>query len=75
MRLLSQRVANGLAVGAKLCVDGNELGAAVNNLDPPKLRFQPEQPSVAPASTDPAISQLSSRLKEMNAGRPVMSEA
>jgi len=39
MRLLPQRVANGLAVGAKLSVDGNEFGAAVNNVNTLKLRF------------------------------------
>ena len=70
VRLLAQRVAGRLH-RAKLCIGGNELGAAVNSLDPMKLRFQPEHPSVAPASTDPAVPQLSNRLKEMNAGRNV----
>ena len=63
-----QRVANGLAVGAKLGVDGNEPGAAMNNLNPLKLRFAPEHPSVAPPSTDPAIPQLSSRLERDERG-------
>ena len=56
------------AVGAKLCVDGDELGAAVNNLNPLKLRLQPEHPSVAPASTDPAVPQLSSRVERDECG-------
>jgi hypothetical protein len=31
-------------VGAKLCADSNELGAAVSNLDPLNGRLQPEGP-------------------------------
>jgi len=68
MSLLGERVAGRLAVGAELCVDDNELRAAVNNLNPLKLRFQPEHPSVAPASTDPAVPQLSSGLERDERG-------
>jgi hypothetical protein len=75
MRLLAQRVAGYLAGGAKLRVDGNELRAAVNNLNPLKLRFQPEHPSGAPASTDPAVPQLGSRLERDERWPAVMSEA
>ena len=39
VRLLGERVAGRLAVGAKLCVDGDELRAAVDDLDPIDLRF------------------------------------
>jgi hypothetical protein len=61
-------VAGRLAVGAQLRVDSDEFRLAVNNLNPLKLPYQPEHPSAAPASTDPAIPQLSSRLERDERG-------
>jgi hypothetical protein len=47
----------------------------MHDLDPLNLRVQPEHARLAPAPADRAIPQLSSRLEEMNSGRPVMSGA
>jgi hypothetical protein len=72
---LAERVAGSLSVGAKLCVDGNELGAGVHDLDALDLRFHHEHSRLAPAAAYRAIPELSSRLEGVEASRPVMSGA
>jgi hypothetical protein len=48
VRLLLECVSRGTAVCAKLGIDRHELGAAVDDLDPLELRFQPEHARMAP---------------------------
>jgi hypothetical protein len=56
-------MARGIAVSAQLGVDRDELGAAVDDLDPLDLRFQLEHPRMTPPATDRAVPQLGRRLK------------
>ena len=74
--LLGERVAGGYKIGAQLCIDGDELGAAVDDLDPLDLGRQPEHARAGCQPRRIASYRSSGAVwKEMNASRPVMSGA
>ena len=75
VRPLAEHLASTFAWGTQLCVDGDDLAAAVSNLNPLYRRFQPGHPRVAPAAADRAIPELSARLESDEHGRPLVIDA